>query len=119
MPWLDVSLPTWELELADGVVKWNTALQLAMGDPAWVDLLWDAEARTIGIRAVNAPLGIPVVKEPSGSEYKLDSSESLEAVGVPVDVTVRGEPSVFKPTVFPSGWLPGDRETIYYLAVPE
>jgi hypothetical protein len=96
MPWLDVSLPTWELELADGVVKWNTALQLAMGDPAWVDLLWDAEARTIGIRAVNAPLG-----------------------GVPVDVTVRGEPSVFKPTVFPSGWLPGDRETIYYLAVPE
>jgi hypothetical protein len=102
------------------VIKWNTALQLQMGDPAWVDLMWDASAKTLGIRAINSATGIPIVKEPEGSEYYLDSYDALDAAGVPVDITVGGAPDswIQSTSLGPGTSVWFGYLTIYYITLP-
>ena len=123
MPWVEVTSGTPELTFTDdGVLKWNTALQLLMGDPKWVDIMryLTGTKSQIGIRAVNSPTGLPVIAEPEGSEYKLDSPAILAAAGISVAVTVTGEPDSWQQTTAPgtgsSQWF--GYQPIYYLTLP-
>jgi hypothetical protein len=121
MSWEDLPLGANNLEIkADGEIKWNAALQLAMGDPAWVDVMWDASARTLGIRAVNAPLGVPVYKETQTGEYSVNSAAILAAAGVTIGDDLAGEPESWVETNSGGGlaqWF--GFNPIYYLTVPE
>jgi hypothetical protein len=121
MAWVDLPLGNKELSInTNGTIEWNAALQLAMGDPAWVDVMWDAIERTLGIRAVNAPLGVPVYKEPKSGEYSIDSADILTAAGITVAETLNGEPDSWVETDAGGGWAEWfGFNPIYYLTVPE
>lgn len=119
MSWVEIQLPAIELNIQNGVVKWNSALQLMMSDPKWVELMWDAVANTLGIRATYAATGIPVVEEPEGSEYKIDSQAALSAAGITTG-SASGSPSSWRQeTASGSGdpkWF--NYNPIYYLTLP-
>ncbi|GAI49227.1 unnamed protein product, partial [marine sediment metagenome] len=117
MPWTEISTGTAQLTFTNtGLVEWNTALQLKMGAPTWVELMCNVADGTLGIRAVNSPSGFPIVAEPEGSEYKIDSVAALEAAGISVANTITVEPeSWYQPTApgtGPSVWF--GHEPIYY-----
>lgn len=119
MPFIELLPPTAELSLrADGVIEWNTALQLAMGDPTWVDLMWDSANRYLGIRAVNSATGIPVSKEPQSGEYRVDSNDILTSAGISVDDTASAEPETWYQTELNTGaWF--GYNPIHYITLPE
>lgn len=122
MAWEELLPPAAELELKNGVVKWNVALHLLMGHPQWVDLMWNADQNQLGIRAVNSATGLCVIEEQEGSEFKLDSESILDDAGVPTDITVSAEPDTWVqtnagPGPGPATWF--GYNTIYYLTLPE
>lgn len=121
MSWVEIALPSTELAFrANGKIAWNSALQLMMGDPAWVDLMWDAAERTLGIRAVNSPTGFPVSPEPEGSEYMIDSADALDAAGISVDENVSGAPESWQETKAGTGWNEWfGYNPIHYITIPE
>ena len=123
MAWVELTLPTASLSVdTDGVIQWNSGLQLLMGDPVWVDLMWDAAENRMGVRAVNSPTGIPVVKEPEGSEYKLDSEDLVADAGITVDENVEAEPDTWQQVEAGGGATPATwfgYDTIYYITLPE
>ena len=92
MTWHELFPATRELTLKDGVIKWNTALHIAMGDPPWVELMHDPDNGWVGIRSANSPTGLPVIDEPEGGEFKLDSKDLLDAAGIATDITVSASP---------------------------
>ena len=120
MAWAELFPDALGLELKDGVLTWNTALQIGMGDPPWVELMYDSANGWLGIRSANLATGLPVVKEPESSEYKLDSEDLLDDAGVPTDITVSASP--------PDSWrqatggvgeeLHFNKPAIYYLTLP-
>jgi len=117
MGWTEITTGTPQLTLTNtGLLEWNTALQIKLGNPAWVNLMWDPVERRLGLRGVYAMDGLPVCAEPDKSEYKIDSSGPLTAAGVSVDQTVSAEPDQY----------PGDHiedwaisNTIFYITLPE
>ena len=121
MSWTELPLGPLELGLrADGVIEWNAALQLAMGDPTWVDVMWDATANTLGIRAVNAATGIPIYKEPDKGEYTLFTTAILATAGISVATNYTAEPSTWTETAVPGGQSPTwtGYQPIYYVTLP-
>ena len=122
MAWVELFPTPTELQLNNGVVKWNTALQITMGDPEWVELMHDSANGRLGIRATYASTGLPVVKEPEGSEYWVDSELLLDAAGVPIDITVSAAPpEQWRQSEAGSGATPNEwfgSGTIYYLELP-
>jgi hypothetical protein len=121
MPWTELDLGTAELALKDdGSMEWNAALQQKMGDPAWVEIMWDATQRWLGIRAVNAATGVPIEKEPKTGEYSIDSAAILTAAAISVDETVSDEPQKYLRTVAEGITDPlFGTNAIYYITVPE
>jgi hypothetical protein len=119
MPFVELAAITANLAVKqDGTIEWNTALQLTMGDPVWVDLMWDASERRLGIRAVNSATGIPVYKEAEAGEYRVDSQEILEANGITVDEKIDGEPEKwYQITQAEGDWF--GYNPIYYITLPE
>ncbi len=116
MPWVEISTGTPELTFKDdGAIEWNTSLQLLMGAPTWVELMYNAAQHKLGIRTVNAPSGFPVVAEPEGSQYKIDSAAALDAAGVSVDDTVSAVPESYYANTM--NHLTGYQRT-YYLTLP-
>lgn len=124
MAWTELTPATAELSLkTTGVIEWNTRLQLAMGDPDWVNLMWDAGNRELGIRAVNSPTGQPVAKEPETGEFRIDSAEILNRAGISVAENVSAEPETWynptaPPTIDPEASGFG-YNAIYYITLPE
>ena len=121
MTWIDLPLGTQELALnADGSMEWNAALQLAMGDPAWVDVMWDATQRTLGIRAVNSATGIPVYKEPKAGEYSIATAAILNTAGISVDAPYAAEPDRWIQSSAGGGGLEPwfGFNAIYYITLP-
>ena len=120
MAWVELFPATLELELENGVVKWNAALQIGMGDPPWVELMYDSANGWLGIRSANVATGMPVVREPESSEYRIDSEALLDDAGVPIDITVNALP--------PDSWrqatggvgeeLHFNKPATYYLTLP-
>lgn len=121
MPWEELPLGAQDLGLtANGKIGWNSALQLAMGDPAWVDVMWDAAERTLGIRAVNSPTGIPITKNPSTSTYTIDTPDILTAASISVEETYSAEPESWVETDAGGGWAEWFAfNPIYYITLPE
>lgn len=119
MPFIELIAPNANLALkADGTLEWNTALQLIMGDPVWVDLMWDEATRQLGIRAVNSPTGIPVYKEPETGEYRVDSAEILAAANITVATTTEAEPEMwYQQNLHEGQWF--GYNPIYYITIPE
>lgn len=105
---------------ANGSLEWNTALQLTMGDPTWIDIMWDSEDRLLGIRAVNSPTGFPVEKEPKSGEYTVPSRPVLSAYDITIPEKVSGPPEVWTQDQGAGyGPLWFGHNIIYYLTVPE
>ena len=121
MTWVEIDLPAPELTAKDdGVVEWNSALQLLMGDPNWVDLMYNAADNTLGVRGVNSATGFPVVAEPEGSEYKIDSAAAIDAAGITISETTTAEPEKWHQTQAGGpgeiGWF--GYNPIYYITLP-
>ena len=120
MAWAELFPDALGLQLKNGVVKWNTALQMHMGDPPWVELMYDSANGWLGIRSANLPTGLPVIKDLAVGEYKIDSEALLDDAGVPIDITVNALP--------PDSWrqatggvgeeLHFNKPAIYYLTLP-
>ena len=89
MAWQELDLGAKEL-VVEGQrhYGWNAPCSLAMGDPAWVDIMWDASERYLGIRAVNAATGVPVDKEP---KYR-SSIPSTQPTSSPLQVSASTTP---------------------------
>jgi len=122
MAWIELFPAATGLQLKNGVLKWNTALQVSMGDPLWVELMHDSANGQVGIRATNAATGLPVIKEPENGEYWIDSADLLDSAGVPIDITVNAlPPEEWRQVVAGGGPVPNDwfgYQTIYYLELP-
>ena len=106
MPWEEQNTGTPELILrVDGILEWNTALQRALGDPHWVDLMWDVANQRLGIRNISAATGLPVSAEPQRGEYTIDSAANLTAAGISVAENLAAEPDGYAlfPVKFESG----------------
>lgn len=116
MGWTEITAGAPELTLnTNGLLEWNTALQIQLGNPTWVNLMWDPDERRLGLRGVYAQQGLPVYAEPDKSEYKIDSPDLLTAAGITVDQTVSAAPDQY----------PGDHiedsaisNTIFYITLP-
>lgn len=121
MAWQELTLGAQELALnANGAMEWNAALQLAMGDPAWVDIMWDEGERKLGLRPVNAPAGLPISKEPKTGEYTIDSASILATEGISVAENYAAEPETWAQTDAGTGWEEGfGLNPIYYITLPE
>lgn len=121
MSWLEIQVGTAQLSLRkSGNFIWNTALQLQMGGPAWVEVMHDSAAGTVGIRAVNAPHGFPVVSDAVNDQYKIGSGTAITAAGISVDPALTAEPATWVQTTAPgsgpSEWF--GHQPIYYLTLP-
>jgi hypothetical protein len=121
MPWVELDTGVPELILrTDGVLEWNTALQRALGDPQWVDLMWDATERWLGVRGVSAATGLSVSAEPRTGEYRIDSAAALAAVGVSVAENLAAEPDSWVQDEAGAGWAEWfGYNPIYYIVIPE
>jgi len=123
MAWAEVEPGTAELTIQDsGVIEWNMRLQSVMGDPGWVQLMWDSAERWLGVRPLNVSHGFPVGKEQQSGEFKIDSADALDAAGIVIADTLSGEPVKFYET---EAEIPVDPlfgypyAPVYYLVVPE
>lgn len=118
MAWVNLSLPALQLNVrSDGWLEWNAALQILMDDPGWVDVMWDAATRQLGIRESKHTYGIPVVREPEAPEYKANAVEVFDVAGITLtDVTGIPEIAVEPADVGGSGWF--GHGPIYYLILP-
>jgi hypothetical protein len=123
MAWAEVEPGAAELTIKDtGVVEWNTRLQSVMGDPGWIQLMWDSAERWLGVRPLNVPHGFAVNKDEEEGEFKLDTADALAAAGISITSTISGEPTKFYDSeaevpvdpLFGYPYAP-----IYYLTVPE
>ncbi len=121
MPWVELNQTTPKLTLhTTGKLTWNTALQLRLGDPKWVDLMWNAETRQLGIRNVRSVTGLPVAAEPEQSDYKIDSSDILTEAGISVEENLVAEPETWQQTNAGTGWDEWfGYNPIYHITVPE
>lgn len=114
MPWSELTTGTPQLTLkATGKVEWNIALQILLGNPSWVQLMWDTDTNRLGIRGIYAQMGWPVEVLPEESVYKIHCADALDAAGVPVDDDVSGEPMKWTGV---DDWIP-DQPT-YYINLP-
>jgi hypothetical protein len=122
MPWVELFPATAELTLKNGVLSWNTALHISMGDPPWVELLHDAANGWVGIRSANSATGLPVIDEPEAGEFKIDSYDLLDAAGVPVAITVSASPPNTSQAVVPTSPDQSPaysaRHPVYYVELP-
>ena len=120
MAWTLISTGDAELTLlANGSVEWNTALQAALGDPKWVDLLWEPDERWLGVRVNYITEGLPVYSELDNGEFKIDSGDILDEAGVSVDDNYSAVPvRTAAPLVGSEGAL-YSAEPVWYITLPE
>ena len=120
MAWVLLEATTPELGLlANGSIEWNSVLQAKLGDPVWVRLLWDAEARQLGVRINYISEGFPVYSELDKGEYKIDSADVMEAAGISVEDNYSAEPvRTSEPVVGPDAAL-YNPEPVWYITLPE
>jgi hypothetical protein len=123
MAWAELETAARELTIKDtGVVEWNTSLQITMGDPKWIQLMWDSSERWLGVRGVNSPHGFIVNVDEEAGEFKIDSADALSGAGISIAQTQSGEPEkwVDLDTGIPTDPLFGyPYQPIYYLSIPE
>ena len=94
MPWTEITAGTPELTFkTNGLLEWNTALQILLSDPSWVNLMWDPDERHLGVRGVCFMQGLPVYSEKDKGEYKIDSSDLPNEAGISVNETLSAEPT--------------------------
>ena len=88
--WTKVSLEPAELTLhSTGGLTWNTALQLEMNSPRWIDIMWDAATNRLGIRPMTKEVGFPVIEDEG--EYKALSAGALNLADISVDENVSSQ----------------------------
>ena len=120
MAWTLIATGEAELTLAkNGGVEWNAALQGMLGDPEWVDLLWEPAERWLGVRCNYVTDGWPVYSELDNGEFKVDSGDALDEAGVSVDENYSAVPvKTAEPVLGPDGAL-YNPEPVWYITVPE
>jgi hypothetical protein len=120
MSWVELTTPAAELELkSNGEITWNTRLQILLGDPEWVDVMWDSANRHLGIRSNNSPNGLPIVAEPESNEFKLDSAAVLTAANISVANNVSAEPDQWIQSNAADGWADWfSYPPIFYITLP-
>ena len=123
MSWEQVTTATERMEVTvDGVVKWNTGMQLLLSDAKWVTVFWDSAERRLGIRAASAITGVPVIAEPESSEWWIDSGDMLDDAGIVVGSSVEAAPTKWyqADATAPVDPLYGyPYQSIFYVVVPE
>ena len=94
MAWAELEPGVAQLTIKDtGVVEWNTSLQITMGDPKWVQLLWDSSERWLGVRGWrNSAHGFIVNVDEDAGEFKIDSEAVLDGAGAREVVDCDGVP---------------------------
>ena len=119
MAWTLIATGEAELTLAkNGGVEWNAALQGMLGDPEWVDLLWEPDERWLGIRCNYVTEGFPVDGKPDKGEFKVDSGDMLDEAGVSVDEKYSAVPvRTAEPVVGTEGAL-YSAEPVWYITLP-
>jgi len=119
MAWAEISTAPPLLTLgSNGQVSWNNALQILLGDPKWVDLMWDNNTSRLGIRQSNVPDGLPVIAEPEGLEWKIASTNALTAAGISVPNNVEATPEQWVQSNAEAGWAEWfGYPTIYYITI--
>jgi len=123
MSWEQVTTATELMKVTvDGVVKWNTRMQAILGDARWVTVFWDSSERRLGIRAGSSGTGTPVIAEPEGSEWWIDSADMLDNAGIVVGSSVEAVPTKWyradaSAPVDPLYGYP--YQPIFYVVVPE
>lgn len=103
---------------ANGSLEWNMALQAVLGDPKWVDVLWDSDERYLGLRCNYVTEGFPVHCQPDEGTFKVDSADILDDAGISVDsgykaVVVRTD----EPVLGSDGAL-YNPEPVWYITLP-
>ena len=126
MAWAELEPSAAELTIRDtGVVEWNTSLQIVMGDPKWVQLMWDSARRWLGVRGwVNSPHGFIVNVDEDAGEFKIDSEAVLSGAGITIAETQSGEPETWldpepEPGILADPQFGYPYQPIYYLTLPE
>ncbi len=120
MAWTKITAGEPELTFSDeGILEWNTALQVLLGSPEWVDLLWEPDDRKLGLRCNYISEGFPVYAELDQGEFQIDSAEALGKAGVSVEETFADTPvRMPAPLVGFEGALYSS-EPVWYITIPE
>ena len=117
MSWIELSPPAASLSLrADGIIEWNTAFQVLLGNPEWVRLVWDGTERRLGVYHMARDAGFAVYAEPESGEYRIDSTSALDAAGVSTVGNYSETPAQL--WVYDGSYLSHERPSIYYLTLP-
>jgi len=118
MPWVEIPTAPAQLALNNrGQLSWNTTLQVLLGDPKWVDLMWESNTRCLGIRKNNAPGGLLVSAQ--GNEFKINSAAALTAAGISVAETVQATPQEWIQVTANTGWAEWfGYPPIFYITLP-
>ena len=116
MAWQELVPPSAELSLkTSGVVEWNTALQVLLGNPKWVGLVWDSSSRWLGIHRRDQDAGFPVYCEPESGEFRIDSADALNAVGVSVASNHAASPTEWTND---GSYRPHGRPSVFFVTIP-